>query len=131
MTAKLDGLTREALNSGTKPAESPFHSIIRHADLSINFAVARSWSSDIARAMSNLKIHFPFNGRRTGKTKIVIGYLSNDFRNHATAHLILSLFGLHNRDEFEIFCYSSERMMEVTIGREYKMIATNLLIYPA
>ena len=53
-----------------------------------------------------LKIHFSFDDRRTGKTKIVIGYLSNDFRNHATAHLMLSLFGLHNRDEFEIFCYS-------------------------
>ena len=56
--------------------------------------------------MSNLKIHFSFDVRRTSKTKIVIGYLSNDFRNHATAHLMLSLFGLHNRDEFEIFCYS-------------------------
>ena len=56
--------------------------------------------------MSNAKIHFPFDGRRTGKSKIVIGYLSNDFRYHATAHLMLSLFGLHNRDEFEIYCYS-------------------------
>jgi protein O-GlcNAc transferase len=106
MTAKLDGLTKKALDTGTKPAESPFISITRHADLSINLAIAKLWSRDIARVMSNLKIHFSFDGRRAGKTKIVIGYLSNDFRNHATAHLMLSLFGLHHRDEFEIFCYS-------------------------
>ena len=106
ITAKLDSLTTKALDTGAKPAESPFLSITRHTDLSINFAIAKSWSRNIARDMSNLKIHFSFDGRRTDKTKIVLGYLSNEFRNHATAHLMLSLFGLHNRDEFEIFCYS-------------------------
>jgi protein O-GlcNAc transferase len=105
MSAKLHDLTRNALNSQRKPAESPFHNIMRYDDLSINFDVAKSWSHDIARVMSGLKIDFLFDGRRTGKTKIVIGYLSNDFCNHATAHLMLSLFGLHNRDEFKIFCY--------------------------
>ena len=106
MTAKLDGLTKKALDTGTKTAESPFLSIIRHADPFLNFAIAKSWSRDIARTMSNLKIRFSFDGRRKAKTKIIIGYLSNDFRNHATAHLMCSLFGLHNRDEFKIFCYS-------------------------
>jgi protein O-GlcNAc transferase len=106
MEAKLDGQTRKALDAGTKPAELPFYSIIRHADLSVNFAIAKSWSRDIAETMSELKIHFSFAGRRMDKTKSVIGYLSSDFGNHATAHLMLSLFGLHNRDEFEIFCYS-------------------------
>jgi protein O-GlcNAc transferase len=106
ITAKLDSLTRKALDAGTIPAETPPINIVRYADPSINFAIARSWSHDITRTMSNLRIHFSFGVRRAGKTKIVIGYLSNDFRNHATAHLMLSLFGLHNRDEFEIFCYS-------------------------
>ena len=105
MTPKLDGLTRKALDTGSKPAEPPIMSIIRHADPPINFAIAKSWSHDIVRAMSNSQIHFSFV-ERTDKTEIVIGYLSNDFRNHATAHLMLSLFGLHNRAEFEIFCYS-------------------------
>ena len=106
LTDKLDGLTRKALDNGTKPAESPFISLARDADLSRNFAIAESWSCDIARAMSSLKMHFSFNDKRSRKTKIAIGYLSNDFRNHPVAHLMLSLFGLHNRDEFEVFCYS-------------------------
>jgi protein O-GlcNAc transferase len=99
-------LLRKALSVGKKPAEPPFFNIIRHDDLPLNFAIAESWSRDIARAVSSFKVAFSFDSRRTGKTKIVIGYLSNDFRNHATAHLMLSLFGLHNRDEFKIFCYS-------------------------
>ena len=106
MTAKLDNLTKEALDSGKKTAESPFISLSRHTDLSRNLAIARSWSREISRAMSNLKIHFSFDGRRSAKTRVAIGYLSNDFRDHPMAHLMLGLFGLHNRDEFEIFCYS-------------------------
>jgi protein O-GlcNAc transferase len=106
MTVKLDSLTRKALDTGTKPAETPFMSIIRHADPSLNFAIAKSWSHDIERAMSKLKIRFSFNDRKPGKTKIIIGYLSDRFRNTATAHLMLSLFGLHNRDEFSIYSYS-------------------------
>jgi protein O-GlcNAc transferase len=106
MTVKLDGLTRKAMDIGKKPAESPYINITTHTDVSIHFAVAKSWSLDISRAMANLKMHFSFDDRRTDKTRIIVGYLSNEFCNHATAHLMLSLFGLHNREEFEIFCYS-------------------------
>jgi protein O-GlcNAc transferase len=106
LRARLDELTRKALDNGAKPAESPFFNLTRHADPSGNSEVARSWSSDIARHVANLNIDFLFNGRSSGKTKITVAYLSNDFYNHATAHLMLSLFGLHNRDEFEILCYS-------------------------
>ncbi|MEW6584689.1 MAG: tetratricopeptide repeat protein [Nitrospirota bacterium] len=109
MTANLDSLTRQALETGTKPAESPFMSIARNADPPLNFAIAKSWSLNIAKAMSNLKIRFSRDGKRTCKTKIIIGYISNDFRNHATAHLMRSLFGLHRRDEFQIYCYSYGR----------------------
>jgi protein O-GlcNAc transferase len=106
MTARFDGFTANALKNGTKTAETPFISLSRYSDLSRNFAIAKSWSSNIARAMSTVKTHFSFDDRRSRKAKISIGYLSNDFRNQAMAHLMLSLFGLHNRDEFEILCYS-------------------------
>jgi protein O-GlcNAc transferase len=106
LTARLDGLSRKALDTGTKFVETPFMSFTRNANPSINFAIAKSWSHDIKGAMSNLKIHFSFNDRKTGKTKIVIGYLSDRFGNTATAHLMRGLFGLHNRDEFSIYCYS-------------------------
>ena len=106
LTPKLDRLTRKALDTGTKSPETPFISFTRNADPSINFSIAKSWSHDIERAISNSKIHFSFNDRKTGKTKIVIGYISDDFRNHPMAHLIGGIFGLHDRDNFEIYCYS-------------------------
>jgi len=106
MADKLDGFTTKALDSGTKTGETPFVNLMKYTDPARNFTVAKSWSCDIERTVSNLKNHFPHNVRKPGKTKITIGYLSNDFRNHPMAHLMLGLFGLHNRNEFNIFCYS-------------------------
>lgn len=45
--------------------------------------------------------HAPHDGR------LRIGYLCGDFRNHATAHLIQDLFGLHERTDFEVIAYST------------------------
>jgi protein O-GlcNAc transferase len=39
-------------------------------------------------------------------SKLVIGYLSADFRTHATASLVAELFERHDRSRFEIFGYS-------------------------
>jgi protein O-GlcNAc transferase len=106
MTARLDTLTRKALDRGKKPAEHPFLNLTRHADPCRNSAIAKSWGCDMMRRMPNPEIHFAFDDRRSCKKRITVGYLSNDFQNHATAHLMLKLFGLHNRDEFTIYCYS-------------------------
>ena len=37
--------------------------------------------------------------------RIRIGYFSSDFYNHATMHLIVRLFELHNKLDFEVFIY--------------------------
>lgn len=39
------------------------------------------------------------------KDRVRIGYLSADFCNHATAHLLSELLELHDRSRFEIFLY--------------------------
>ncbi|MGD8524049.1 MAG: tetratricopeptide repeat protein, partial [Desulfobacterales bacterium] len=106
LSEKLDGFTQIALNSGTKPAESPYINVTRHADPDLNFKVAKLWADNITRHTSKLDLAFSFHGRRRNKSKIVVGYLSNDFRHHPTAHLTLSLFGLHHRQEFRIYGYS-------------------------
>eukprot|EP00826_Nyctotherus_ovalis_P038830 TRINITY_DN3668_c0_g3_i2.p1 TRINITY_DN3668_c0_g3~~TRINITY_DN3668_c0_g3_i2.p1 ORF type:complete len:442 (+),score=73.70 TRINITY_DN3668_c0_g3_i2:1716-3041(+) len=40
------------------------------------------------------------------KTRIKLGYVSYDFRNHPLAHLMQSVFGMHDRSSFEVFCFS-------------------------
>ncbi len=79
----------------------------RYMDPSYNAAVAAAWGSRIAQSVSSQEQHFSFEGRRTQHRKIVVGYLSSDFYDHPIAQVINGLFELHNRDQFEINCYSS------------------------
>jgi len=106
LTDKLDELTRKSLNSGTTPGEKPFENIGRHTDLSLNFAVAEAWARAIANSVSQWKSHLSFNHKKSSKKKITLAYLSNDFYDHPIAHLASGLFGLHNRNEFEVLCYA-------------------------
>lgn len=46
---------------------------------------------------------FPAKGKTA---RIRLGYLSSDFRAHATAFLMAELFGLHDRTKFDVFAYS-------------------------
>lgn len=103
---KLDEFTRKALDQGRRTPEHPFSNLNRHPDPALNFEVAKSWSSDIARVMAGSGIKFSFDERRSTKTRITVGYLSNDFCDHPVTHLMISLFGLHDRDKFDVFCYS-------------------------
>jgi predicted O-linked N-acetylglucosamine transferase (SPINDLY family) len=41
--------------------------------------------------------------------RLRVGYVSGDFRDHATAHLTAGLFERHDRDRFEVFGYSFGR----------------------
>lgn len=108
---KLDQLTRKALSEGRQPAENPFLNITRHADPAANLAVAQAWSSNLStriRAMalpdkSEDEARLP---TRSKAGRLKIGYLSNNFRNHPTAHLLIRLFGLHDRKQFEVYAYS-------------------------
>ena len=47
LSAKLDLLTRKAIEKGVAPAEPPFLNISRHMDPALNLAVARLWSRRI------------------------------------------------------------------------------------
>ncbi|KAL4717648.1 hypothetical protein ACJJTC_000797 [Scirpophaga incertulas] len=48
-------------------------------------------------------VKFNFTNMNTGRLRI--GYVSSDFGNHPTSHLMQSIPGLHNRSKFEVFCY--------------------------
>ena len=103
---ELDAFVARSPYSETVDFESPFVSVATYPQPDRNHAVARLWSANIAGEVSSLNPGFSFHERKRFKEKITVAYLSSDFHDHATAHLMLSLFGLHNRSEFEIFCYS-------------------------
>jgi predicted O-linked N-acetylglucosamine transferase (SPINDLY family) len=51
-----------------------------------------------------LGIAFPRSSMPVGRIRVA--YLSNDFHDHATAHLAAGLFAAHDRSRFEVFAYS-------------------------
>ncbi|KAJ2726261.1 hypothetical protein GGI07_000738 [Coemansia sp. Benny D115] len=39
--------------------------------------------------------------------RLHIGYVSSDFNNHPLAHLMQSVFGMHDRSKYRIYCYAT------------------------
>jgi protein O-GlcNAc transferase len=106
LSEKLDFLIRRAQDNGQCIVQPPFICMARNSDPVMNLAVAKTWSCKIGQPLQKVKLPFSFEARRQKKPKLAIGYLSGDFHDHATAHLMLSLFGLHDREKFEVRCYS-------------------------
>ena len=105
---KLDRMTEMALVNGEKPAETPFLNISRHIDCALNYNVARAWSKPIEdRYRDNID-----NTNQTESiqvktsSRLTIGYLSCNFRNHPTAQLMAGLIARHDRRRFKVLCYS-------------------------
>ena len=59
-----------------------------------------------------IKEKYPLNSflgaipKKIKKNKIRLGYYSADFRNHATAYLMINFFELHDKNQFEIYAFS-------------------------
>ena len=103
---KVGEFTRRSIREGGTVALRPFDSLTSNADGSENHAVAQAKCREIAKKMSALKTGFHASGGKSPRPGITIGYLSSDFRDHATAHLMSGLFGLHDRGDFNVFTFS-------------------------
>jgi len=102
--SQIEQSTRNAILSGQKPVEMPPVTLIRHDDPALVFAVAKAWSEPLPETERGVS---PFPFREGGRgVRLIIGYISGDFRNHPVATQMLSLFGLHDRREFSVYCYS-------------------------
>jgi predicted O-linked N-acetylglucosamine transferase (SPINDLY family) len=67
-------------------------------------AIARSHARDFERAASRAG---PRPAERiTAWGRLKVGYLSRDFYDHPVGHLIYGLFGLHDREKFDVHVYS-------------------------
>ena len=103
---ELDKLTAESLSNGHQVHETPFLNLIRHSDSRLNFQVAKAHSQLIRQKINKYKTNFNFKHRKKSGKRIHLGYISNNFRDHPTANLLLDIFQAHDRDQFEVSCYS-------------------------
>lgn len=82
-------------------AAVPFSLMATPAPASTLLRSARTFAQDHCPARGDVAFEKPAAGR-----KIRVAYVSADFRNHATAQLMVRLFECHDRSRFEWFAYS-------------------------
>lgn len=100
----VDELIDRALAQGTTVPISPFMALSTPMPPARQQAIARHFAEhEIKPALTRA----PFPRRRgQRRERIRIGYVSPNFRNHPTSHLMVQLFELHDHQRFEIFVYS-------------------------
>lgn len=102
---KLVSIVAEQLEKNRLPSVHPHHSML--------YPLTHEYRKAIAARHANLcleKVHVlhkpPFKFCREFTGRLRIGYVSSDFGNHPTSHLMQSVPGLHDRSRVEIFCYA-------------------------
>lgn len=85
-----------------KPTISPFVMLM----LTDNPLVHRKCAETYNKAEGLIGIRGASKREKSLSGPIKIGYYSADFHNHATSHLMIELFEIHSREEFEIFAFS-------------------------
>ena len=83
---------------------SPFASIVWCDDEAKNLAIVRA-ASDKCEARYGVRREFAVR-RTKSDQRLTIGYLSNDLRNHAVAHLMRGVFLHHDHRRFRVCGYS-------------------------
>jgi predicted O-linked N-acetylglucosamine transferase (SPINDLY family) len=91
---------------------NPYMTRDLHKYAARNFSIAH-YASELARPIS-LPIQDP--QRSAAKEKLKIGYLSSDFYEHATMHLLAGVLEMHNREKVDVhlYCYSPKREDDFT-----------------
>ncbi|XP_052793386.1 UDP-N-acetylglucosamine--peptide N-acetylglucosaminyltransferase 110 kDa subunit-like isoform X2 [Mya arenaria] len=105
---KLVQIVDDQLEKNRLPSVHPHHSML--------YPLRHDMRRDIAAKHANLCLekinilHKPSYEHPKDLTasggRLRIGYVSSDFGNHPTSHLMQSVPGLHDKDSVEIFCYS-------------------------
>ena len=91
-----------AAGDGYPALPFPFTAYPGAIDEGKQLTIARRFASFVSRGITPYETH-PWTGSHA---RIRVGYLSADFHDHATAHLMLGMFKRHDRARFEVFAYS-------------------------
>uniref|UniRef100_A0A6G1SIH5 protein O-GlcNAc transferase n=1 Tax=Aceria tosichella TaxID=561515 RepID=A0A6G1SIH5_9ACAR len=105
---KLIAIVGEQLQKNRLPSVHPHHSMLYPLSHEHRKALANKHALFCLEKVSVLrKPPYDFSHLIREKPKrLRIGYVSSDFGNHPTSHLMQSVPGMHNRNKVEIFCYA-------------------------
>lgn len=97
------------------PCEYPLTHITWCSDEAYNLGVSQAY---IARMVAQVAPCVRPPARAPG-ARLRVGYLSCDFRHHATMHLMAGLFEHHDRDRFEVYAYDYSSFDESEYRRRF------------
>lgn len=99
-------IVEEQLSSSDKLCSvHPHHSILYPlSNRARREIAARHAHLYLEKAIMCSKTKFTHSNKLKGRLRI--GYVSSDFGNHPTSHLMQSIPGMHGRENVEVFCYS-------------------------
>lgn len=88
------------------PAVQPFHALVYPLELPQMKELAETYAARAKLNVSLLEMQpFRFRAKKPHQ-RLRVGYVSSDFGNHPLSHLMQSCFGLHDKSQFEVFCYA-------------------------
>ncbi|XP_068664848.1 probable UDP-N-acetylglucosamine--peptide N-acetylglucosaminyltransferase SEC [Aristolochia californica] len=110
--SEVEGIIRRQIKMSVLPSVQPFHAIAYPLDPLLALEISRKYAAHCSLIASRYSLPpfshppcFPVKSDK-GSGRLRVGYVSSDFGNHPLSHLMGSVFGLHNRENVEVFCYA-------------------------
>ena len=109
---RLENTVLQQILRGDQPSVQPFHAVAYPMNGPLALEISRKYAERVTAVARSLKPHLEFQHTSAFMPdfergeRLRIGYISSDFGNHPLAHLMMSVFGLHDRSKLEVFCYA-------------------------
>lgn len=115
----LIALASETIEKGALPGITPYYANTLTDNPKLQKIIAQIWAKELKK--NTQQTTGPMSsGHAPRNTKCRVGYLSNNFNNHAVAHVAIDLFKNHNRQKFEIFGFSYSTPDSTTFSLKIK-----------
>ncbi|KAF4374583.1 hypothetical protein G4B88_004835 [Cannabis sativa] len=109
---EVEGILRRQIKMSLIPSVQPFHAIAYPIDPMLALEISRKYAAHCSVVASryslpafNYPAALPIKSEG-GSKRLRVGYVSSDFGNHPLSHLMGSVFGMHDRENVEVFCYA-------------------------
>ncbi|XP_064955858.1 probable UDP-N-acetylglucosamine--peptide N-acetylglucosaminyltransferase SEC [Musa acuminata AAA Group] len=109
---EVEGIIKRQIKMSVLPSVQPFHAIAYPIDPLLALEISRKYAAHCSLIASRYGLpafahppRMPVKSEgRSGRLRV--GYVSSDFGNHPLSHLMGSVFGMHNKENIEVFCYA-------------------------
>lgn len=124
---EVEGILRRQIQMSVLPSVQPFHAFAYPLDPILALEISRKYAEHCSLVAARYSLP-PFNHpaplpikSQGGNVRLRVGYVSSDFGNHPLSHLMGSVFGMHNRENVEIYCYA----LSPSDGSEWRLRIQN------